>query len=63
MLNTAQSLDSTPLHFMWLSTPSYWLSWIKSGVAKEEKPGYLTRLDTLTELKKLLAAKSEDGVR
>jgi GTP-binding protein EngB required for normal cell division len=51
----ARKLDSTALRSNAL-TPSDYLSMMKSRVAEEQAPGYLTRLETLTELQNCLAA-------
>jgi hypothetical protein len=50
----AKSLDSTALRSNALS-PAEYLSLMKSRVLEEQKPGYLTRLQTLTELQQSLA--------
>jgi hypothetical protein len=51
----ARSLESTALRSNAL-TPSDYLSLMKSRVAEEQAPGYLTRLETLTELQNSLAS-------
>jgi hypothetical protein len=51
----ARSLESTALRSNAL-TPSDYLSMMRSRVAEEQAPGYLTRLETLTELQNCLAA-------
>ncbi|XP_046463233.1 uncharacterized protein LOC124209330 [Daphnia pulex] len=50
----AKSLDSTALRSNALS-PAEYLSLMRSRVLEEQKPGYLTRLQTLTELQQSLA--------
>jgi hypothetical protein len=52
---SARSLESTALRSNAL-TPSDYLSLMRSRVAEEQAPGYLTRLETLTELQNCLAA-------
>jgi hypothetical protein len=52
---SARSLESTALRSNAL-TPSDYLSLMMSRVAKEQVPGYLTRLETLTELQNSLAS-------
>ncbi|XP_046463228.1 uncharacterized protein LOC124209326 isoform X2 [Daphnia pulex] len=52
---SARKLDSTALRSNALS-PSDYLSLMRSRVAEEQAPGYLTRLETLTELQNCLAA-------
>jgi hypothetical protein len=51
----AHSLESTVLQSNAL-TPSDFLSLMRSRVSEEQAPGYLTRLETLTELQNCLAA-------
>ncbi|EFX62737.1 hypothetical protein DAPPUDRAFT_300614 [Daphnia pulex] len=51
----AHSLESTVLRSNAL-TPSDFLSLMRSRVSEEQAPGYLTRLETLTELQNCLAA-------
>ncbi len=51
----ARKLDSTALRSNALS-PADYLSLMRSRVAEEQAPGYLTRLETLTELQNCLAA-------
>jgi hypothetical protein len=51
----ARTLDSTALRSNALS-PADYLSLMRSRVAEEQAPGYLTRLETLTELQNCLAA-------
>jgi hypothetical protein len=51
----ARSLESTALRSNAL-TPSDYISMMRSRVAEEQAPGYLTRLETLTELQNSLAA-------
>jgi hypothetical protein len=50
----ARKLDSTALRSNALS-PADYLSLMRSRVAEEQAPGYLTRLETLTELQQRLA--------
>ncbi|XP_046657830.1 uncharacterized protein LOC124351109 [Daphnia pulicaria] len=52
---SARSLESTALRSN-AHTPSEYLSLMMSRVAKEQAPGYLTRLETLTELQNSLAS-------
>jgi hypothetical protein len=52
---SARSLESTALRSNAL-TPSDYLSLMRSRVAEKQAPGYLTRLETLTELQNCLAA-------
>ncbi len=52
---SARSLELTALRSNAL-TPSDYLSLMMSRVAKEQLPGYLTRLETLTELQNSLAS-------
>ncbi len=56
--SSSRFLDSTALRSNSLS-PSDYLSLMRSRVAEEQAPGYLTRLETLTELHQLLV--SDDG--
>jgi hypothetical protein len=51
----ARSLQSTTLRSN-AFTPSDYLSLMRSRVAEEQAPGYLTRLETLTELQNSLAS-------
>lgn len=52
---TGQSLDSKALRSNALS-PADYLALMRSQVAEEQKPGYMTRLETLTDLQKILTA-------
>ena len=55
---SARSLDSMALRSNAL-TPTDYLSLMRSRVAEEQKPGYLTRLETLTELQGSLLKANE----
>ena len=59
---TFRSLESTALRSNALS-PADYLSLLRSRVAEEQKPGYLTRLETLQELQRSYNSSSvESGV-
>ena len=53
--DSTRLLESTALRSNALS-PADYLSLMRSRVAEEQKPGYLTRLETLSELQQMLAS-------
>ena len=60
--DSAHLLDSAALRSSTL-TPTDYRSLMRSRVAEERKPGYLIRLETLTELQKSLATQIESTMR